>query len=145
MSMRRDTEFSWQPQSGSRSKLVMSLLLCVAGLATGYMFVHAGRQPPAKEILETAKAMVVPARSAIEEHSGIATAALLPFQLLNPASISRIIELASDEPGTVAIGPPPLASTVKPPRKPAPVKLEIRQRRTSGYATLRQALLRNVR
>ena len=122
----------------------MSLLLCVAGLATGYMFVHAGRQPPTKEILETANAMVVPARPAIEEPSGIATAALLSFQLLNPSSVSRLRELASDEPSTVAIRPPPLASTMTAPRKPAPV-LETRQRRTSSYATLRQALLRNVR
>ena len=149
MSMRRDTEFRWQAQSGV-SKHTLSLLLCVAGLVTGYMFVTSGRHPVTEEpVSETARATAPPRGGrAIEEHSGVATAAPLPVQLLNPSSVSRLEELASDEPSTVAIKAAPAARTVTAAterEEPAPRRPETRQRRTSSYATLREALLRNVR
>ena len=111
--MRRDTEFRWQPQSAVW-KQTLSLLLCVAGLATGYMFVTSGRHPVTEEaVSETARATTPPrADRAIEEHSGVATTAPLPVQLLNPSSVTRLEELASDEPSTVAIKAAPAARTV---------------------------------
>ena len=147
MSMRRDTEFRWQAQSGSRSKFFMSLLLCVGGLATGYMFVTSGRQAMTVTASETARAMAVPAKPASEEHSGVATAAPVPVQLLNPSSVLHSADLASDEPSTVAIKAPPRASSVAAASRtsPTPRAAVTRQPRRSNYVTLRQALLRNVR
>ena len=152
MSMRRETEFRWQPQSSSGSKFFMSLLLAGAGLATGYIFVHAGRQPmtdaPASE---TASGRVPsPVRSAIEEHSGVATAAPLPVQL--PSSVSHFPELARDEASAIATTATPVVkardaafqASIERKEKPS-ARSATRLRRASSYATLRQALLRNAR
>jgi hypothetical protein len=149
--MRRDTEFRWQPEKlPSRSKLALSLVTVVAGLATAHMFVHAGRQSALHEPgFDTTGASALPPRPASGEPSGIATAAPLPIQLLNPSSASHLAE--SDEPSGVATAPggyrAPYASSVPSIERdePAPRKSAARRARSSGYATLRQALLRKIR
>lgn len=148
--MRRDTEFRWQPRSSSRSKFAVSLLIAVAAIATGSMFVNAGRQQVADNATSEAAISRVrpPARAAIEEPSGVATAAPLRVQLLNPSNVSRLAELESDEPSAVATTAPPAvpnapfqASIER--EEPAPTVTKLRV--SSGYATLRQAYLRNIR
>jgi hypothetical protein len=139
--MRRDSEFRWQPQSASRSKLALSMLIALAGVATGYMVVNADEPD-----LETASAPPA-ARPAIEEPSGVATAAPLQVQLLNPSAASRLTGLVSDEPSVVTTAPPDRApnAALNKREEPAPPRSVTRQRRPSSYGTLRQALLRGIR
>jgi hypothetical protein len=157
MTMQRDTEFRWEPTSRSSSKLAMSLLVGLAGLATGYMFVHVGYQQAMDDsslasTLEIARTSNPPlANPANDEPSAVATAAPPPVQLLNPHSVSRLAEPASDEPSAVATVQPP----IRLPNPPAQVSIEREQlapprsvtksRPSSDYATLRQALLRKMR
>ena len=155
MSMRRDTEFRWQGTSRSRSKLTMSLLLGGVGLATGYMFVHAGHQQgtgdssPAST-LETARTPLSPLMNpTIDEPSAVASAAPLPVQLLNPHSASALAEAAINEPGDVATAAPPSARPLTPPAQasaePERKSPITKSRASSSYATLRQALLKKIR
>ena len=152
MSMRRDTEFRWQPASGSRSKLAMSMLIGVAGLATGYMFVQVGHQQARNDsspasTLETSMTSISPT----DETSAVATAAPPAVELLNPHGVSPLVEPAMDEPSAVAT----TSSPVRLPDPPAQVYVEREQsvpmrsvtksRPSSSYATLRQALLRKIR
>src|SRR4029079_17469211 len=151
MSMRRDTEFRWQGSSRSRSKLTMSLLISLAGLATGYMFVHVGQgddSSPAST-LETARTPLSPLMNpTIDEPSAVASAAPLPVQLLNPHSASALAEAAINEPGDVATAAPPSARPLTPPAQasaePERKSPITKSRALSSYATLRQALLRKI-
>ena len=156
MSMRRDTEFRWQGTSRSRSKLTMSLLLGGVGLATGYMFVHAGHQQGTGEsspasTLETARTPLSPLMNpTIDEPSAVASAAPLPVQLLNPHSASALAEAAINEPSAVATAAPPSARLLTPPARDSvergrPKSPITKSRASSSYATLRQALLRKIR
>lgn len=146
MSMRRETEFRWQRMSRSRSKLPMSVLLGGVGLATGYMFMHVGQQQgddrtPASTF-ETARTPVSPLnKPAIGEPSAVASAAPLPVQLLNPHSTSTLAEPAINERSTVVTAAPPQDSVEREPRA-SPIT---KNRASSSYATLRQALLRKIR
>jgi hypothetical protein len=156
--MRRDTEFRWQPTSCSRSKLGMSLLVGVAGLATGYMFVHSGRQEathvssPASP-LETAGTHSPPAaQPANDEPSAVATAAAPPLRFLNLLRTSPFAEPTSAESSAVATTARPLAQLPSPPAEasverelPGAPRVIAKSRSSSSYATLRQVLLRKIR
>ena len=155
MSMRRDTEFRWQRHLARSTRL--SLLLGVAGLATGYMFVHAGRQlatggSPAASTFETARTSISPSvEPAEDEPSAVATAAPTPYVLLNPHSVSTSANRASDEPSAVGIAATPPVRLTNPSTRasaegePEPRWSATKSQPGSGYGTLRQALLRAMR
>jgi hypothetical protein len=138
MSMRRDTEFRWQPASGSRSRLAMSTLIGTAGLATGYMFVHVGHQQARNDsspasTLETSMTRISPT----DEPSAVAAAAPPAVALLNPHAVSPLVEPAMDEPSAVA--------TASEREQSVPMRAVTKSRPSSSYVTLRQALLRKIR
>ena len=158
MSIRRDTEFRWQRTPRFRSKPAMSLLVGVAGLATGYMFVHAGRQQatggsPTASTLETARTSISPSvEPAEDEPSAVATAATTPYLLLNSDSVSTSANRASDEPSAVGIAAAPPVRLTNPSTRASaegepgpPRRSATKSRPGSSYGTLRQALLRAMR
>ena len=155
--MLRDTEFRWQPTSYSRSKLGMSLLVGVAGLATGYMFVHSVRQEVThvsapRSPVETAETRISPVAKPASDEPMVATAAAPPLRLLNPHIASPLAEPASSEPRVIATTARPSDRLPIPPAQ-ASVERELprvprviaKSRSSSSYATLRQVLLRKIR
>jgi hypothetical protein len=156
MSMRRSTEFRWQPASRSRSKFGISLFVAAAGLATGYMFIRSSHQDAMDvrspgSTLQTSDTSILPvAEHANDEPSAVAiTTSTPPVPLLNPQTISPLVEAASDEPSAIATAGPVRLQTAPAPsvaeREPAAPPSATNGRPSASYATLREALLRKIR
>lgn len=134
-----ETDFRWQPQRSPRSKLAAGLLMAVGGLVTWLLFVGTGLHPNVDNRLpKDSVAKVNPsARSGIAAPSSVATTAPLHFQLLNPPSAVQR-EPARDEPSAFAT-----EASLAVPNPSGPVSSQ-RYEPATGYATLRQALLRKI-